>query len=102
MFAFHSDGTVQQSNPDAGDPHASDSNLIGAWQHDGAGYRGKLVEVMADRSSRRFAGRVEISFTVAVVGDALSGNATARFFDEEGRSAGEPKRVTMTGERVLP
>jgi hypothetical protein len=26
-FVFHSDGTVEQSNPDAGDPNTSDSNL---------------------------------------------------------------------------
>jgi hypothetical protein len=31
-FIFHSDGTVQQSNPDAGDPNTSDSNLIGHRQ----------------------------------------------------------------------
>ena len=34
MFVFHSDGTVEQSNPDAGDPSASDSNLAGAWTTD--------------------------------------------------------------------
>jgi hypothetical protein len=29
MFVFHADGTMQQSNPDAGDRNSSDSNV--AW-----------------------------------------------------------------------
>ena len=29
MFVFHSDGTMQQANPDAGDPNSSDSNGMG-------------------------------------------------------------------------
>jgi hypothetical protein len=102
MFVFHADGTVQQSNPDAGDSHASDSSLMGAWRADGAGVRGKLVEVTADRSSRRFAGRVEIAFALTVKGDTLEGNAKAEFFDVDGKLAGTPVRVGMTGDRVLP
>jgi hypothetical protein len=35
MFVFHSDGTVEQSDPDAGDPNSSDNNLMGAWRADG-------------------------------------------------------------------
>ena len=102
MFAFHADGTVQQSNPDAGDTHASDSNLIGAWTRDGQAYRGRLVEVTADRSTGRYAGRVEISFTATVTGDALEGHATASFVDAAGKRSGTPLEVRMTGERVLP
>ncbi len=102
MFAFHADGTVQQSNPDAGDTRHSDSNLLGAWRTDGSGYRGRLVEVTAARATGRFAGRVEISFVLAVQGDALRGTATAAFFDADGASAGSPVQVPMTGERVSP
>lgn len=29
MFIFNSDGTMQQANPDAGDPNSSDSNGMG-------------------------------------------------------------------------
>jgi hypothetical protein len=35
MFVFNSDGTMQQANPDAGDPNTSDSNGMGAWVPDG-------------------------------------------------------------------
>lgn len=43
MFVFHSDGTVEQSNPEVGDPNISDSNLMGAWRADGDGYKGKVL-----------------------------------------------------------
>jgi len=41
LFVFHSDGTMQQANPDAGDAHTSDSNGMGVWASDAAGNHGK-------------------------------------------------------------
>jgi hypothetical protein len=102
MFMFHSDGTVVQSNPDAGDPTTSDSNLMGAWQTAGDGFRGKLVEITAERSSHQFASRGEISFAVRVSGNTLRGTASATFFDPSGRQVKGPTQVTMAGERVMP
>jgi hypothetical protein len=52
LFVFHSDSTVQQSNPDAGDPNTSDSNAMGIWLPDGEEIKGKLVEITADRTTR--------------------------------------------------
>jgi hypothetical protein len=102
MFVFHSDGTVEQSNPDAGDPNTSDSNLMGAWRADGDGYRGKIVEITADRTSRQFAARGEISFALKVSGDTFGGTASATFFDASGRQVRGPLEVKMEGERVRP
>jgi hypothetical protein len=102
MFVFHSDGTVEQSNPDAGDPNKSDSNLMGAWRGEHGEYRGKAVEIAADRNTHKYASRCEISFTLKVSGDTLSGSATATFFDPNGRQVREPIQVSMTGERVVP
>ena len=102
MFAFHSDGTVVQSNPDAGDPNTSDSNAMGVWVRNGDGIKGKIVEVMADRSTLKFVSRGEISFTVKVDGDALSGTAQANFYDAEGKQLRGPIAATLTGQRVLP
>ena len=102
MFVFHSDGTVEQSNPDAGDPNTSDSNLMGAWRADGDGYRGKLVEITADRTTRQFAARGEIDFTLKVSGNAFEGMASATFFDPSQRRIKGPVEVKMVGERVLP
>jgi len=102
MFVFHSDGTVEQSNPDAGDPNTSDSNLMGAWRADGDGYRGKVVEITADRTTRRFTARGEVSFALKVTGNTFEGTATATFFDAGGRRVRGPVQVRMDGERVLP
>jgi len=102
MFVFHSDGTVQQSNPDAGDPNTSDSNAMGVWQLEGGEIKGKLVEITADRTTRRFASRGEISFSLKVSGNAFSGTANAIFYDAEGRRIRGPLSATLEGQRVLP
>ena len=102
MFAFHSDGTVQQSNPDAGDPTGSDSAAMGAWREDGKGIKGSLVEITADRATRQFVSRGEISFSLQVEGNALRGTATAIFYDASGQRVRGPVPATLEGRRVLP
>lgn len=102
MFVFHSDSTVEQSNPDAGDPNTSDSNLMGAWRKVGDEYRGKVVEITADRSTRRFASRGDITFELKVSGNTFDGTASATFLDASGRRISGPTQVRMEGERVQP
>jgi hypothetical protein len=102
LFVFHADGTVQQSNPDAGDPNTSDSNLMGAWLPSGDGFKGRLVEITADRTTHQFASRGEISFTLKVSGNAFSGTASAVFYDANGRPVTGPLQATLEGERVVP
>jgi len=102
MFVFHSDGTMLQSNPDAGDPNTSDSNGMGVWIADAGGIKGKFVEVTADRSTRQFVSRGEISFSIKVNGQTFSGAASAVFFDAEGRQLKAPLAATLEGQRVIP
>ena len=102
MFTFHADGTVQQSNPDAGDPNTSDSNAMGVWLADGVGIKGKIVEITADRSTRQFVSRGEISFSLRVDGNAFTGTASAVFYDAVGRQVRGPVQATLKGKRVLP
>jgi hypothetical protein len=45
MYVFNADGTMQQANPDAGDPNASDSDGKGIWVRDGDGIKGKWVRL---------------------------------------------------------
>src|SRR5262249_45561769 len=90
MFVFHSDGTVQQSNPDAGNAKTSDSSAMGIWQAEGDSVKGKIVEINADRTTHQFASRAEISFSIKVKGDAFRGVATANFSDSEGRPTAGP------------
>ena len=102
MFTFHSDGTVLQSNPDAGDANSSDSNGMGVWTADGDQIKGKFVEVTADRTTHQFASRGEISFVIKVTGNTLSGAASANFYDASGQRIRGPLAATMTGERIMP
>src|SRR6202035_5336715 len=78
MYVFNGDGTMQQANPDAGDPHGSDSDGKGIWVTDGERIKGKWVEVIADRSTHQFAGRLEISYDITVNGGSYIGTKTAR------------------------
>jgi hypothetical protein len=55
FHSFHSDGTVEQSNPEAGDPNASDSNLMGAWTFDGT-----ASATFFDASGRQIRGPIRV------------------------------------------
>jgi hypothetical protein len=102
MFVFNSDGTMQQANPDAGDPDTSDSNGMGVWVPDGDRIRGKFVEVTADRTTRQFVSRGEISFLIRVNGNVFTGTASAVFYDAKGLRIRGPLSATLEGERVVP
>ena len=102
ILMFNADGTMLQSNPDAGDPHTSDSNGMGVWVAEGNRVVGKFVEVTADRTTRAFASRGEIAFEIDVTGDAINGVGSARFYDVNGALNGEPLPFTLSGVRVQP
>ena len=102
MMIFNADGTLLQSNPDAGDPHTSDSSGMGAWMVEDNRIVGKFVEVTADRSTRAFVSRGEISFEIDVTGDTINGAGSARFYDVSGALNGGPVAFTLSGVRVKP
>ena len=102
VFVFHSDGTVEQSNPDAGDPNTSDSNLMGAWRAVKGRYQGRMVEITADRATHQVASRGEIAFDLKIGGNTFDGTASATFFDPDGRRIRGPMQVRMEGERIQP
>jgi hypothetical protein len=100
MLIFSADGTVVQSNPDAGDANTSDSNGMGAWSVDHDRVVGKFVEVTASRATRKFVSRGEISFNILVSGDTIKGDGSARFYDIDGALNGGPVSFTLSGKRV--
>jgi hypothetical protein len=101
MYVFNADGTMQQANPDAGDPHGSDSDGKGIWVANGERIDGKWVEVTADRVTHQFAGRLEISYVLMVRGDAYTGMETVRSFDATGTLAASPATpAQLEGKRV--
>jgi hypothetical protein len=101
MYVFNADGTMQQANPDAGDPRTSDSDGKGIWVADGDKIKGKWAEVTADRSTRQFVSRGEITYEIKVSGDTLSGTLTARSYDANDKLTGGPTRPSrFAGRRV--
>lgn len=100
MYVFNADGTMQQANPDAGNPLRSDSDGKGVWKRVGNTVRGKWVEIMADRATHRFSGLGEISFEIVVKGDGFEGTGTARFYDANRKLIDGPFATTMSGTRV--
>jgi len=83
-------------------PDTSDSNLMGAWVADAGGFKGKVIEITADRTTHQFVSRGEISFALKVSGNAFSGTAHAVFYDVNGRQVRGPLQARLEGERVLP
>jgi hypothetical protein len=101
MYVFNADGTMQQANPDAGDPHSSDSDGKGVWVTDGDRIKGKWVEVIADRASHKFIGRAEISYDIKVNVDNFAGTDTASSYDPNGTLTEGPSSPTpLEGKRV--
>ncbi len=85
LFIFHADGSVIQSNPDAGDPQRSDSNLMGTWKSAGDHVTAKLVETSADRTTHQFIDRTELEISLQVQSNKLQGTGTASVFDPTGQ-----------------
>lgn len=101
MYVFNGDGTMQQANPDAGDPHGSDSDGKGIWVADGDRIKGKWVEVIADRATHQFAGRLEISYDITVSGDSYTGSESGRAYDAAGNlTAGPATSAHIEGKRI--
>jgi hypothetical protein len=101
MYVFNADGTMQQANPDAGDPRGSDSDGKGVWVAKGERITGKWVEVIADRTTHQFAGRLEISYEITVSGDTYTGTETVRSYDAAGNlGAGIATPAQLVGKRV--
>jgi hypothetical protein len=90
LYVFNSDGTMHQANPDAGDPRTSDSDGKGVWIASGDHTQGKWVELMADRTTHRYAGRLEATMQMRVSGDSLFASEIVSVFDATGAVASAP------------
>ena len=100
LYVFNADHTMQQANPDAGNPHESDSDGKGVWQRRGDRFVGKWVEIMADRTTHKLTGRGELTFAATVSGNRLTGKGTFLLFDPAGNRVGAPIDAPFTGTRV--
>jgi len=100
MYVFNADGTLQQANPDAGDPNSSDSDGKGVWTARENRIVGRWVEITADRTTHKYSGRTEISFEIHVNGDTLTGTETVKIYDANERLTELPAGPAFQGTRV--
>jgi len=96
MYVFNADGTMQQANPDAGDPTTSDSDGKGIWIADGSRIRGKWMETTA----HKFVSRGELPFDIRVTGDTFAGTLSARFYDSNGKLLQDFPAARVNGKRL--
>ncbi len=102
LDVFSGDGTMHQANPDAGDPRTSDSDGKGIWVARGEHIEGKWVELMADRTTHRYAGRLELTMQIDVRGDSLTASEVAKVFDATGAPVPAPATPTLVrGARIM-
>jgi hypothetical protein len=104
---FHADGTFLVHNPEAGDPHSSDSLGVGAWKlarEDSRVVAGQFQEINADRLTGQYASRLVVTCTLTMQGtDAFSGSAGATYYAPGGgKQNASPSPVTLTGTRIGP
>ncbi len=101
LYVFNADGTMQQANPDAGNPRGSDSDGKGAWQARGDRTEAKWVELSADRTTHQYAGRLEFTMQITVKGDSLTAFETVKVFDAAGAAAPAPETPKpLLGSRI--
>lgn len=100
MYVYNADGTMQQANPDAGDPHSSDSDGKGVWTSRDGHVVGRWVEITADRGTHKYSGRTEITFDIVVDGDTLSGMETVKIYDADDKLTELPAGPAFQGKRV--
>lgn len=107
LALFHADGTLLIHNPDAGNPHTSDSLGVGAWKVDGEHPQriiGVFEEIMADRETHQCVERLRVTFTLTLDGThAFTGPAEATSYHPDGTKQNEqPYPAILRGTRILP
>lgn len=101
MMAFHADGTLIQTNPDAARSSVSDSAGMGIWRAEvdqPATIRGRFVEVCVDRATGKFAGLTSVLLRLTVREDYFEGFAETSCDNPEMPQG--PRRTMLSGTRV--
>jgi len=100
MFAFHSDGTMQQSNPPAGNTESSDSAGLGIWAEKDGVVKARFEEYRVAFEDGEVT-RGVIDFTIHVEGDRLHGMCCFNIYDAKTDAHRKgPLAATLTGTRI--
>lgn len=101
LATFHSDGTMVIDNPEAGDPHTSDSAGMGPWvskKHNVI--VGAFEEINANRTTHKFVSRLRVEYTITLSGNTFVGPASATYYNPDGTLQGGPYPATLKGSRI--
>lgn len=102
---FHADGTCLIHNPDAGNPHSSDSLGVGVWKVDEDRpntIMGVFEEIAADRASHQYVHQLRVTFTLTLEGaHAFTGPAEATYSTAQGTKQHETHPAKLIGTRIL-
>lgn len=103
VITFHSDGTMEIDNPEAGDLSTSDSIGIGPWafdKHDHNTINGKFVEINADRTTGQYVSKLIVTYTLKIKGNTFTGPAEATYYNPDGSYKAGPLPATLSATRI--
>lgn len=105
IATFHSDKTMAIHNPEAGDPHTSDSMGMGVWETLAADktqiVRGKFVELNADRNTNKYVNKLIVTYKLTIHGNTFTGPAQAIYYNPDETIHSGPFSVTLNGKKLL-
>src|SRR5215831_3888576 len=107
LALFHADGTCLLHNPDAGNPHTSDSLGVGAWKVDAEHPQtiiGVFEEITADRDTHQPVSRLRVTFTLNLDGaNVFRGPAEATYYAPDGTPLqDQTHQARLIGIRIQP
>ncbi len=103
MFAFHADGTMQQSNPPLGNTETSDTAGLGVWKSVGKTViKAHFEEFRLSYADTKTVTRGVVDFDITLRNNNITGTCEFRIFDPEtDELLGGPHKATLTGQRVV-
>jgi hypothetical protein len=99
MFAFHSDGTMQQSNPPAGNKETSDTAGLGIWAEKDGAVKARFEEFRISFNDDQVT-RGAVDFNLKVSANKLSGDCAFNIYDINGKHLQGPMQATVEADRV--
>ena len=100
MFVFHSDGTMHQSNPPAGNTDTSDTAGLGVWGEKDGKLVARFEEYRLDFKDGSVT-RGAIDFNLSIERDGLKGDWALTVYDAESdKYLRGPLEGGLTGQRV--
>jgi hypothetical protein len=99
--AFHKDGILHVTFPDAAEADRSAGMGIGIWERVSSNeYRLKFIENNAVRATNLPETTLVVEGTVSVNGDKFEGPATATYYDMQGNLTEGPYPAILKGQRI--